>query len=211
MKAPTSYTQIKDVQDFNFPEIPKDLTIVSIQETESIVQTLQPFPVEEVGCSPFLRMYAYDIERLTLQANLCAKRQDGDEYVVDAILTHKKLSILVETLLAVEAWRLFLIDGKNFKTSVLNFENSTKIEQGEDENEIDQDSSATSPLVDFIARNQSSLRCAFTLHVETTLCSLLNLIVFRSENCEELDNDTAIALVDYCARQMVRLFSSSDM
>ena len=58
-------------------------------------------------------------------------------------------------------------------------------------------------LIDLISENKSSLRCAFILHVETTLCSLLNLIMFRKENCDELDNHTAIALVDYCARQMV--------
>jgi hypothetical protein len=187
MKTPTSYTQVKDVDDFNSP-VPKELTIVSIQEAESIVQTLQPFPVEEIGCSPFLRMYACDIERLTLQANVCAKRQDGDEYVIDAILTYKKLSVLVKTLLAIEAWRLFVLDSKNESSS---------------ENDSDSNLSPSLPLVDLIAENKSSLRCAFILHVETTLCSLLNLIFFRKENCDELDNDAAIALVDYCARQMV--------
>ena len=202
-KAITSYTQVKDVTDFNSSSasaspFAKDVTIVSIQETESIVQTLQPFPVHEIGCSPFLRMYAYDVERLTQQANVCAQRQDGDEYVVDSILTHRKLEVLIQTLLAIEAWRVFVLDGDTSDAET-NVDVEAEIDGDSKESKID----SKKALIDLIAENKSSLRCAFILHVETTLCSLLNLIMFRKENCDELDNHTAIALVDYCARQMV--------
>ena len=183
MKAPTSFTQITDTDDFNTP-VEVGLTIVSIEEAESIVQSLEPFPVEEIGCSPFLRMYAFDVERLTLQAHACAKRKHGDEYVVDSIITHGKISVLVKTLLAIEAWRLFVLRS-NSKHGP---ESSTEFSPS---------------LAQKLADNQASLRCAFILHIETTLCSLLNLIIYRKENCDELDDDTAVALVDYCARQMV--------
>ena len=207
MKPLTSHTQIKDIHDCESNQSHEFLsttatTIVSIQETESIVQSLNSFPIEEIGCSPFLRMYAYDVERLTLQAHVCAKRQDGDEYVVDAILSHGKLECLVRTLLAVEAWRLFVLD----------VDADIEVDANADA-EGDADAGGTIdgislPFIERIAKNQSSLRCAFILHVETTLTSLINLIVFRRENCNELASDSAIsiALVDYCARRMVSAY-----
>ena len=98
----------------------------------------------------------------------------GDEYVVEAIFTFSKIPILVKTLLAVEAWRMYVLQSNR--------------------------------LARMVAKNGNSLRCAFTLHVETTLVGLLNLIFFREEACAEIDPETAVALVDYCARNMVSQF-----
>ena len=151
-------------------------------------------------------MYAYDVERLTLQAHVCAKRQDGDEYVVDAILSHGKLECLVRTLLAVEAWRLFVLDvDADIEVDADANANANAEADAEAGGTID---GISLPFIKRIAKNQSSLRCAFILHVETTLTSLINLIVFRRENCNELASDSAIsiALVDYCARRMVSAY-----
>jgi len=198
MKPLTSFTQITDTNDFDAIKSSAGLTIVPILEAESIVQSLESFPVQEIGCTPFLRMYGYEVERLTLQAHACAKNQDGDEYVVDAILTHGKLSILVQTLLAVEAWRTFVLESNSSSSS-----KQSKLNECNDSEDVSPSTSSLQSLAEMMAENQSSLRCAFILHVETTLVSLLNVIMFRKENCEELDCDTAVALVDYCARQMV--------
>ena len=68
---------------------------------------------------------------------------------------------------------------------------------------IDSKDIASVSLAELLADNKSSLRCAFILHVETTLVSLLNIIMYRQENCREMDDHVAVALTDYCARQMV--------
>jgi hypothetical protein len=161
------------------------------------VASLQEFPVEAIGCSPFLKMYGYDVERLSHQAHICARRQDGDEYVVESILTHKKLGVLIKTLLAIEAWRTFVLVPKEEPHDV------ASVGDGE-EDEAATTILARKTLTEKLAENKSSLRCAFILHVETSLCSLINLILYRKENVEEMDNDCCVALVDYCARQMVR-------
>ena len=186
-KAASSLTPIIDTNEFSSSSQSSiNVTIVSIEEAESIVSSIQPFRIDEIGSSPFLQMYGYNVERLSLQAHISAQRRDGDEYVVDAILSYKKLEILIRTLLAIEAWRtLVLVDPPN----------------NGDTAAIDSPPSIT--LASKIAENQSSLRCAFTLHAETTICSLINLVLYRKENAQELDSDSAVALVDYCARQMV--------
>jgi len=56
-----------------------------------------------------------------------------------------------------------------------------------------------------MAERGNILRFAFTLHVETTLVSLIGLIMFRREVCENMDGEIAVALIDYCARKMVFL------
>jgi len=202
MKTPSSLTPITDTNDFHDPSSSQsiNLTIVSVEESESIVSSLQPFPIDEIGCSPFLRMYAYDLERLSLQAHICAKRQDGDEYVVDAILSYKKLETLIRTLLAVEAWRTLVLDSPPPSN---NEDKNNHHKEAATNGNDSKDDLHDFTLAEKIAENQSSLRCAFILHVETTLCSLINLVLYRKENAEELDSDSAVALVDYCARQMV--------
>lgn len=191
-----SLTKIKDVhelsdkrgsQSFNTTTV-----VLSIQEAECLVSSLEEFPVDAIGCSPFMKMYAYDLERLSLQAHMSAQCQDGDEYVVEAILTHKKLPILIKTLLAIEAWRTFVLAPKN---------NYTK-RNGDPPMEK---CASNATLAEKLASHQLSLRCAFILHAEVSLCSLLNLILYRKGNAEEMDNECSISLVDYCARQMSSL------
>ena len=191
MKSLQSLTQIKDIDELsNALNQSWNSTVVSIQEAEALVSSLQEFPVDEIGCSSFMKMYAYDLERLSLQAHICAKREDGDEYVVEAILTHRKLKILIKTLLAIEAWRRFVLDP---------IKEVTDHSEEEDFAEL----STTHSFMEKLAENKSSLRCAFILHAETSLCGLINLVLYRKENAAEMDNDCSVALVDYCARQMV--------
>ena len=114
---------------------------------------------------------------------------DGDEYVVEAILTFGKVSTLVRTLLALEAWRTFVLCPRR----------NDNVNDGTSET----GGCGDSTLLPLLAKNGNSMRCAFILHAETTLVSLLNLILYRRESCEEMDGETAVALVDYCARQMV--------
>jgi hypothetical protein len=125
-----------------------------------------------------------------MQAHITAQQQQqhggsnsehhDDEYVVEQILASGKLTVLIRTLLAVEAWRLYVLQEQ---------------EQGQDDS-----------LASQMAQHGNALRCAFILHVETTLVGLLNLIFYRKESCEQMDGEAAIALVDYCSRSMVRHF-----
>jgi hypothetical protein len=182
----SSLTPITDTPTIDFEYVENSISpsnIVSHIEAESIISTLRSFSIEEIGCTPFMKMYGYDLERLSMQAHHSAKRQDGDEYVVEAILTQKKLSILVTTLLTLEGWRTFCL-----------------YPRGVGKKNDDQLALGTQ-----IVKNRNSLRCAFILHVETTIVSLINLICFRREHCEEMTSEIAISLIDYCARQMTLL------
>mmetsp|Transcript_5218 Transcript_5218/g.7951 ORF Transcript_5218/g.7951 Transcript_5218/m.7951 type:complete len:694 (-) Transcript_5218:12-2093(-) len=164
------------------------IIIVSPFEADTLVaNSIQPFSVEEVGSDAFLLSYGYDFERLSMQAHATAAvagegNGGGDEYVVESILAHDKLHVLVRTLLAVEAWRTHVLYRSDEKMS-----------------------SSSSSLAPLAAKNGNSLRCAFTLHVETTIVGMLNLILYRREGCEALNAEVALALVDYCARSMASL------
>jgi len=148
--------------------------MIAPQEAEQMVEALRPFTVEEIGSSEFLKMYACTAERLCIQAHSSAAVVDqGNEYIVEAILRHGKLTTLVETLLAMEVWR----------TQVL-------------------------PLLLEKMASQNALRCAFILHVETTILSLINLCLFQRHGVEALNDeraDASIALVDYTSRCLVQL------
>lgn len=182
----SSLTPITHTPAINFECVENSISpsnIVSHIEAESIISTLRSFSIEEIGCTPFMQMYGYDLERLSMQAHHSARRQDGDEYVIEEILTQKKLSILVRTLLTLEGWRTFCLYPRG-----VGKKNDDKLSLGTQ-----------------IVKNRNSLRCAFILHVETTIISLINLICFRREHCEEMTSEIAISLIDYCARQMTLL------
>jgi len=158
-------------------------------ESEFIVKSLKSYTVEEIGGSSFLRMYGNDLERLSIQAHTSARQRD-DEYIIDSILTWRKLGVLVKTLLSIEAWRNFVL----LPAGNVAYKNIDWNRTGDNKDDY---------LLPLLAKNRNSLRCAFILHAETTIVGLLNLILYRKESCEEMENDTSIALVDYCARQIV--------
>ena len=185
---------------------------VSPMEAESIISSIKKFPIQEIGSSAFLKMYGFEIEKLSLQAHASALNSSSihhetgtgekygataiggeDEYVIDLILTHEKVEPLVETLLAVEAWRLFILKS-NFSNK-----NNDQCDSCEDSSLGDD---CTSNIHKF-AQQGNSLRIAFILHVETTIVSLLTLLFYRKENVLEIETYILLSIVDYCARQMV--------
>ena len=177
-RIPGSKTKITSVEDTDAKSsllsANQGSIFVSVFEAEKIVESLKLFTVDEIGSTPFLQMYGCDVERLSLQAHLSAKMNieaHGDEYIVEAIMTFSKIPVLVKTLLAIEAWRIYILRSDR--------------------------------LAPLLAENKNSLRCAFSLHVETTIISLLNLIFYHRAACDEIDAEIAVCLVDYCARNMV--------
>ena len=175
---------------------------VTPQETDHLVESLLPFPVEEVGSSSFLRMYACGLERLSTQAHASAAAGDGDEYVVEAVLTHGKVRALVRTLLAVEVWRTSVLKPCVVPGGASGCDRS-EANPGEAGSTSGLEESSKEGLAALLARNSNVLRVAFTLHVETTIVGLLNLVLYRKECISELESDIAVALVDYCARRIV--------
>ena len=198
-KPPTSLPNKTPITDINEDNNTREKLhpILTPREAESIVESLQPFPVEEIGSSEFLQTYAFHLERLSLQAHASAQEGAEDEFVTEAIVTFGKLDVLVRTLLAIEAWRTFLLVPRG--------SGSKGVEDGGGSSSL----SSSSVLLGLVAENGNSLRVAFTLHVETTLVGILNLVMYRRERCEAMTSEAAIALCDYCARQIVsseRLF-----
>ena len=207
MMLPSSLTQITHQHDTTSFQLSSSNTIVSPLEAESMIASIIRFPIEEIGSSAFLKLYGFQIEKLSLQAHASASKAifsqlsrieydtsgvDGeDEYVIDLLFMHDKVTVLVQTLLAVEAWRLFVLGSKekseNYDDSVKNVEFTNG-----------------ASFIGQLAKQGNSLRVAFTLHVETTIVSLLALLFYRKENVVDIDNAVLISIVDYCARQMVR-------
>lgn len=101
--ALTKITETSD-DDSRWSSMLPEVTIAP-QEAEEMIEALRSFTVDEIGSSAFLKIYACTAERLCLQAHSSAAVDQGNEYIVEAILRHGKLTTLVETLLAVEVWR----------------------------------------------------------------------------------------------------------
>jgi len=194
-ELPNSKTKIVDCHDERSIQTADNISncsqalIMTRYEADHIIQSLKSFPLEEIGSSEFMHMYAYQVERLSLQAHAsaCMIRSNPsnlvaqDEFVIESILNFEKLPILVQTLLSVELWRIHTTHDVS----------------------VDMGYECVSFLT-YLASHGNTLRLSFILHVETTLVSLLTLILFWKSSCKDMDNDTAIALADYCSRQMVR-------
>ncbi len=197
-------------------------TIASPAEAECIISSIKHFPIQEIGSSSFLKMYGFQIEKLSLQAHLSASTNTcttssltlgssspflngadscgEDEYVIDLLLTHDKISSLVQTLLAIEAWRVFILGGSSSEKR----EHKSKNAQGE-EGWAKENGKYRSKMsfMKQIAKQGNLLRTAFILHAETTIVSLLTLLFYRKDHVLEIDNAILLSIVDYCARQMV--------
>jgi len=212
-----SLTQIKDVHDEEITTATSTTTttIISQIEAESIIDTLKAFEIKDIGTSEFMQMYGYHVERLTLQAHASAQCQQygrEDEYVIDALLTYDKVSILVKTLIAIESWRIFVLRSNENQNqnddNNNNHNNNNNNNNSNDTSSSSKSETQTTNMMEYMAKHGNSLRCAFILHAETSLVSLLNLIMYRKEHCEELDSEIIVAMVDYCARQMSSLAAS---
>uniref|UniRef100_A0A7S2LHJ0 Uncharacterized protein n=1 Tax=Leptocylindrus danicus TaxID=163516 RepID=A0A7S2LHJ0_9STRA len=88
----------------DFPSV----QLVHGSEAEQIIENLETMGVAEVGSDKFLRQYGVNLERCSMQAHASAA-SNSEEFVVDSILSFSKFSVLTETLLAVEAWRVFVL------------------------------------------------------------------------------------------------------
>lgn len=219
--AISSFTPITDHDDRRqHSSLPMTIN-VSPMEAESLISPIKKFSIDEIGSSPFLKMYAFEIEKLSLQAHAHASASNSchgghdklisastvggeDEYVIDLLLTHDKVSTLVETLLAVEAWRLFILKSSNSDDNDDDNVNDDEEDSEQDNNTRKGDKpSKSGSCIYRLAEQGNSLRVAFILHVETTIVSLLTLLFYRKENVLEINNEVLLSIVDYCARQMV--------
>ena len=188
-------TTITDIHEHNSITCTTFLTSTEIDHIVSMLTAVTS--VEEVSSDDFLTTYAVHLERCSIQAHTDAAA-NAEEYVLESIVLHDKVTVLVQTLLAVEAWREFVLP--HILTC---FDQSSS---------LDVSSSSSSKTVDHKHERHavSILRVAFTLHVETTLVGLLNLILYKYK-CNEVGLDKSeygIAVVDYCARRMVALAAS---
>jgi hypothetical protein len=178
-------------------------------EADHIVQSLKTFPLEDIGSSEFINMYAYQLERLSLQAHASAHMIQSDanllpedEFVIESILNFEKVPTLVHTLLSVELWRIQLSHHNNKCLTSKPSNDNNNNNNGGGDTLLEKDDW---PFLSYLASHGNTLRLSFILHTETTLVCLLTLVLFRRASCRDMDVDTAIALVDYCSRQMVRI------
>jgi hypothetical protein len=206
-------------------------TIVSPMEAESMISSIQHFPISEIGSSSFLKMYGYQIEKLSLQAHASAAMSTTtttststtasivggggggeDEYVIDLLLTHDKVVPLVQTLLSIEAWRIFVLGSneknqENSRNNNNNDDDDDNINNNDNNNDTNNDTTTSNDknesFIECIAKQGNSLRIAFILHVETTIVSLLTLLCYRKDHVMDIENKVLLSIVDYCARQMV--------
>lgn len=192
------------------------LSVATPYETDShLIPSLRSFsPLSEIGASEFVRTCCVKMESLAMTAHATAvstsskggRRRGGggigggggseDEYVVEGLLTHGKVGTLVKICVGIEGWRTMILFPRN---------------GGEGDDEGGGVGNRTGQgLAPLLAANSNVLRASFVLHAETTAVGLLNLVLYRSEGAEELGRDdnegsAALALVDYCARQMAAL------
>lgn len=84
---------------YNLPQI------VDFGEAERITESLRAFSLIDVGSSQWLEQHN-KLEKLNIQAHNCAL-SNSEEYVVEALLTFKKVEVLITDLITVEAWKEF--------------------------------------------------------------------------------------------------------
>jgi hypothetical protein len=159
-------------------------------------------------------------------ANLIPSSFGEEEYIVQAFLeSNDKVHLLVRTLLGIEVWREHVLFAKGDNTTneyggvddvheEYNYLNEVD-GGGDDEQTLrhQQQLSSKERLATHLASNGNVLRTAFILHAETTIVQMLNLIFYRGIPSSLLDgngekgggDEVLLALVDYCARQLVRL------
>ena len=77
--------------------------VVTAAECERLVESIQPFPIEQVGSEQWLLQHEV-LEKLNMQAHHCAK-SNTDDFVLESLVTFDKLPILVHELVVIESWR----------------------------------------------------------------------------------------------------------
>jgi len=77
--------------------------LVLPHEAEQLVEGLLLIQLEDIGSSAWIRLHGV-IEKLNLQAHQSAK-QKADNFVIEAIITFKKMEIIIQSLLMTEIWK----------------------------------------------------------------------------------------------------------
>ena len=72
-------------------------------EAERLVEELRLMTIEEVGTPAWTKQHQ-TLEKLNMQAQICVMNQ-ADEFVVEALIDHEKITLLVQDLLITEAWK----------------------------------------------------------------------------------------------------------
>ncbi|KAF6262535.1 hypothetical protein COO60DRAFT_1675619 [Scenedesmus sp. NREL 46B-D3] len=80
-----------------------DTTLITAFEAEQLIEQLQATAIEQVGNSKFMKQHDA-IQKLNLQAHYNAQTH-SDEFVLELLLSLDKLSVLVQELLVIEAWK----------------------------------------------------------------------------------------------------------
>lgn len=80
--------------------------IVDHSEAERLIESLVKFSIEEVGTSRWMEQHRV-LEKLNIQAHQNAMT-NSDEYVLEALLTFRKIDLLIDDLLVIEAWKEFV-------------------------------------------------------------------------------------------------------
>ncbi|RHY59484.1 hypothetical protein DYB38_009482, partial [Aphanomyces astaci] len=75
----------------------------TLKSAEYMIENLTPLPLQSMGSAEFMRLHG-DVEKLNLQAHQSAKLK-SDNFVVESLLTFKKLPVLIYNLLANELWK----------------------------------------------------------------------------------------------------------
>lgn len=77
--------------------------VLAADEAERLVEALQPMALEDVGTPKWMQQHMV-FEKLNAQAHHNAMT-NSDPFVLEALLTFDKLSVVVRELITVEAWK----------------------------------------------------------------------------------------------------------
>ena len=72
-------------------------------EAERMVQDIRLIQLDAVGTASWTKQHQ-NLEKLNMQAQVCVMNQ-GDEFVVEALIDHEKIPLLIHDLLVTEAWK----------------------------------------------------------------------------------------------------------
>jgi hypothetical protein len=95
--------KISDEPAYRASDLPP---ILDAAMAERYVEQLRTFAIEEVGNSAWMKQHQR-LEQLNMQAHQSAMT-NSDEYILEAVLTFNKLPVLINDLLAIEAWKDFV-------------------------------------------------------------------------------------------------------
>lgn len=72
-------------------------------EAEAYVEALETFRIQDIGGSKWMKQHEY-LEKLNMQAVLHAS-SNQDEFVKEMLLSHEKIVVVIQELLAIEVWK----------------------------------------------------------------------------------------------------------